>query len=160
MKCQSAFKDFSSTLEEKEARINSLEEDITTLQEAVAGHKVQLETLLRDLEKVSQEKHEAVADVITAREEQELSDMIAGISQDRTSEELQELRDLREKAKASARVSREMAGLDTKRSEEEFLQYAEQSAADTEFDALIGLTRETEAPPTEEPEDRSRLPEQ
>jgi phage shock protein A len=159
LKCQSAFKDFSSTLEEKESRITSLEEDITTLQEAVAGHKVQLETLLRDLEKVSQEKHEAVADVITAREEKELSDMIAGISEDRTSEELQELRDLREKAKANARISREMAGLDTKRSEEEFLQYAEQSAADTEFDALIGLTRETEAAP-EEPEDRTRLPEQ
>ena len=158
LKCQAGFKDFSSTLVEKEARITELEGDIETIQSSVAGHKVQLMSLKRELEKVKQEKHETVADVITAKEEQELADMITGISKDRTSEELQELRDLRQKAKAGARVSREMAGLDTKRSEEEFLQYAEKSAADSEFDALIGLAKQSEAAP-EEPADRTRLPE-
>jgi phage shock protein A len=160
-KCQSAFKDFSSTLAEKEARIVELEADIKTIQESVAGHKVQLQGLLREIEKVKQEKDETVADMITAKEERELSDMITGISDDRTNEELQEMRDMREKAKAGARVSREMAGVDSQRSEEEFLQYAEQSVADTEFDALIGLAKETEAEAeAEEPADRTRLPEQ
>jgi phage shock protein A len=159
LKCQAAFKDFASTLAEKESRIAELEQDLATIQESVAGHKVQLESLLRDIEKVKQEKLETVADIITAKEERELSDMITGISQDRTTEELQEMRDLRQKAKAGARVSREMAGVDAKRSEEEFIQYAEKSAADSEFDALIGLTKETETPPTQEPADRSRLPE-
>lgn len=158
LKCQSAFQDFSSTLAEKEARIAELEGDIDTIQTSVKGHKVQLESLMRELEKVKQEKHATVADVITAKEEKELADMISGISKDRTSEELQELRDLREKAKAGARVSREMAGMDTQRSEEEFLQYAEASAADSEFDALIGLTKQAEAAP-EEPADRTQLPE-
>ena len=74
-------------------------------------------------------------------------------------EELQEMRDMRDKAKAGARVSREMAGVDSQRSEAEFLQYAEQSVADSEFDALIGLAKETEAD-AEEPADRTRLPEQ
>ena len=55
-------------------------------------------------------------------------------------EELRELRDLRQKASAGARVSRELAGLDTKRAEEEFLDYAQQSEANDEFDALIGLS--------------------
>jgi hypothetical protein len=53
-----------------------------------------------------------------------------------------------------------MAGVDSKRSEEEFLHYAEQTTADTEFDALIGLTKETTEPAAEEPADRSRLPEE
>jgi hypothetical protein len=66
---------------------------------------------------------------------------------------------MREKAKATARVSREMAGVDVQRSEEEFMQYAERSVADSEFDALIGLAQETETG-AEEPEDRTRLPEQ
>ena len=45
-----------------------------------------------------------------------------------------------------------------KRSEEEFLEYASRSAADDEFDALIGLTKEAEAS-AEEPADKTRIPE-
>ena len=78
LKCQAAFKDFSSTLAEKEGRCAELEADIETLEKNVAGHKVQLESLRRELDKISQEKHEAVADMITAKEEKQLADMIAG----------------------------------------------------------------------------------
>lgn len=158
LKCQGAFKDFSSTLEEKETRCAELEGDIKALGQSIANHKVQLEDLHREIDKVRQEKEETVADMITAKEEKELSDMLAGISQDRTSEELQELRDLRQKAKASARVSRELAGTDSKRSEQEFLEYATETAADSEFDRLIGLAKEPEQKP-EEPTDRTKLPE-
>ena len=84
--------------------------------------------------------------------------MISGISNDRTSEELQELRDIRDQAKATARVSREMAGTDVARSEAEFLDYATKSAADTEFDALIGLSQKADAA-TEESPDITRIPE-
>lgn len=157
IKCQAAFKDFSSTLEEKEGRIADLESDVKTLQDSIAGHKTQLETLLRDIEKIRQEKEETVADLITAKEEREIADIISGISEDRTSQELQEMRDLRQKSKAAARVSREVAGIDTKRSEEEFLQYAAQSVSDNEFDKLIGLTQESE--PAKPETERTRLPE-
>ncbi|MFZ5829970.1 MAG: hypothetical protein ACOY3P_07770 [Planctomycetota bacterium] len=157
LKCQAAFKDFSSTLAEKEARCAELEEDLKTIRDSVAGHKIQLQSLLRDLDKIKQEQHETVADMITAREERELADMIAGISEDRSAQELQEMRDLRARAKAGARVAREVAGTDVRRSEEEFLQYAERSAADTEFDAIIGLTKK-EAEGTS-PAEKAKLPE-
>ena len=161
LKCQSAFKDFSSTLHEKEGRCTELESDIKTLDQNVSGHKVQLQTLLRELDKVSQEKHETVADMITAKEEKELADMITGVSEDRTSKELQEMRDLRTKSKATARISREMAGVDTKRSETEFLEYAAQNQSDNEFDKLIGLAKEPaqQAEEKKEPAEKSKLPE-
>jgi hypothetical protein len=160
LKCQASYKDFSSTLEEKESRCGELETDIKTLSDSIANHKIQLQSLMRDLEKIKGEKHEAVADMITAREEKELADMVAGISEDRSSQELQELRDLRQKAKATARVSREMAGLDTKRAEEEFLEYATASATDNEFDALIGLAQKTGAEGRkEEPPEKTKIPE-
>lgn len=155
-KCQAAYKDFSSTLAEKESRCKELERDIGELETNIAGHKVQLEGLLRELDEVRQEKQDTVADVISARQEREVADMVAGISQDRTSEELQDLRQMREQAKATARVSRELAGTDAKRSEQEFLQYAEQSGADKEFDALIGLARKAETPETQPP---TKIPE-
>jgi phage shock protein A len=156
-KCQSAYKDFSSSLEEKENHCNELDVEIRELAKSISGHKTQLESLLRDLEKIRQEKHATVAEIITAQEEREIADMIAGISKDRTTEELQELRDLRDRAKATARVSREMAGTDIQRSEAEFLEYAAKSAADDEFDALIGLSKETPRV-SAEPIDKTRIP--
>ena len=132
--------------------------EILAISQNVAGHKTQLESLLRELEKLKEEKHATVADLITAKEEKEIADMITGISNDRTAEELQELRDIRDQAKATARVSREMAGTDVDRSEAEFLEYAEQSVADDEFDALIGLSQEDRGNHSGEA-DRTRIPE-
>jgi len=160
-KCQAAFKDFGSTLEEKEGRCAQLEEDVKTLANDIAGHKLQLQSLLRELDKLSQEKHETVAEIISAKEEKELADMVSGLSQDRTNQELQELRDLRSKAKAGARVSREMAGLDAKKNAAEFLEYASRTASDNEFDRLIGLAKDSAGSASEKPDadEKGRLPE-
>ncbi len=49
-----------------------------------------------------------------------------------------------------------MAGMDTKRAEAEFMEYAQSTEADDEFDALIGLAKkETPAPAQQE----SKIPE-
>lgn len=158
IKCQAAFKDFSSTIGEKEEHWSELEEDVKTFDSNIATHKTQLTGLMREIEKIKHEKHETVAELLTATEEKEIADMLSGISQDRSSEELQELRDLRDQAKATARISREVAGVDAKQSENEFLEYAESSTSDSEFDALIGLAKEEETASTETP-DKTRIPE-
>jgi chromosome segregation ATPase len=159
LKCQSAYKDFNSTLTEKETRCRELEEDIKTFEHNISGHKTQLQTLLREIDKIRQEKHATVAEMLTAKEEKEIADMLAGISKDRTHEELQEMRDARDQARATARVSREMAGIDSKRSEAEFLEYAASTEADSEFDALIGLAKKDEDVKAVETGDKTRLPE-
>jgi phage shock protein A len=122
----------------------------------VSGHQTQIQSLMRDLEKLKEEKHEAVADVLSAREEEQIADMMTGLSNDRSSEELRELRDLRQKAGAKARVSRELAGLDTKRAEADFIEYAQEHAANDEFDALIGLGQSSTA---ETASEEPRIPE-
>ncbi|MEM6329063.1 MAG: hypothetical protein AAF790_02325 [Planctomycetota bacterium] len=146
-KCQSAFRDFSGTLAEKRARATEIEGDIEGLMENVNRHKLQIQSQMRELEKLGEEKHDAVASILSAREEKQIADLMTGLSEDKTSEELRELRELRNKASAKARVSRELAGLDTKQAEAEFMDYAEASQADDEFDALIGLTKEAPATP-------------
>lgn len=156
-RCQTAFRDFSTTLSEKEQRIADLETDLEALGKNIANHKVQIQGLLRDFEKIKEEKHDAVADVISAREEQQIADMVAGISEDRTSQELAELRDVRREMKAKARMSREVSGLDAKHDEDEFLAYATEGVATDEFDALIGLTKEEEGP--DKPDRPTKIPE-
>lgn len=139
IKCKAAFTDFGSTLEEKQAHIGELEVDVQEYGQKIKSHKIQLQSLLRELEKVKVEADEAVADMVTAQEEKDIADMITGISEDGTASQLAEMRSLRQKAKAEARVASELAGTDTKSQEAEFLEYARTSEANSEFDALIGL---------------------
>jgi len=158
-KCQSAYKDFSSTLEEKMKAAKELEENLAEIGTNISQHKTNIQGILRDLDKIKSEKHEAVADVISAREEQEIADMVNGISEDRSAKELQELRELRRDAKGKAKVSRELAGLDARTAENDFLAYAEQTASDDEFDKLIGLTKEEAKDTTPATTERTSLPE-
>ena len=53
LRCQAAFKDFSSTLAEKQARIEELEADINDYGKRIGDHKVQLQSLLRELDQVA-----------------------------------------------------------------------------------------------------------
>lgn len=156
-KCQTAFRDFSTTLSEKQARVAELEGDVEQLMDNINRHKLQIQSQMRDLEKLGEEKHDAVASILSAKEEQQIADLMTGLSEDRTSEELRELRELRQKASAKARISRELAGLDTKQAEAEFMDYASASQANDEFDALIGLTNKT--PEAESGPDAARIPE-
>ncbi len=133
-KCLAAFNDFSSTLEEKEKRLAELEHDVKECGKNVEDHKIQLQHLAREIEKVKQEAADSVADVIASGQEQEIADALSGISMDETNKELEQMRNVREKMKANAKISKELAGTDTKRAEAEFLEYAKQSVSNKEFE--------------------------
>jgi len=162
-KCLAAYNDFSTTLAEKQAHITELERDIAGYSKTIADHKVQLQQLLREVDKIKAEAFDTVADVITAKQERDLADMLSGISKDGSAEELQRLRQLRQEIKAEVRISKELAGTDTKAQEAEFLDYARKSEATSEFDSLLGLAEkaETEAIPAKSKtaEKSSTLPE-
>jgi chromosome segregation ATPase len=162
-KCLAAFNDFSSTLAEKQSHIEELESGVREYQTSIGNHKVQLQQLLRDVDGLRAEAAETVADIITAKEEKEITDMVSGISEDGSSEELQQMRDLRQKVKAEGRISRELSGMDTRVQETEFLEYARSSESSSEFDRLIGLGEEADQAPAaaakETPAADTKLPE-
>ncbi len=146
-KCLAAFNDFSSTLKEKQDHIAENERDIEGYRKSIGEHKVQLQQLLRDLEKLKAESADTVADIITAKQEKDIADILSGIAKDGSAQELQSLRQLRQEIKAEARISKEMAGTDTLAQEAEFLDYARKSTANDDFDALLGLAGTAEAAP-------------
>ena len=154
-KCLTAYNDFAATLTEKQAHIKALENDIGEYDGSIANHKINLQQLQRDIENLNSEAADAVADVITAKEERDLSDMLNGISKDGMAKELQDMRDLRHEMRAEARVSREMAGTDSKQQEAQFLEYARSNTASDEFASLLGMAEGTEVAETSasEPEE-------
>ncbi len=151
-RCVTAYQDFNSNLVEKSGRITELENEIEGAQTDIESHKLQITNLHRDLDKIKSEQSEAVADLITAREQEEISDMLSGISMDGTSAELTRMREIREKAKARSKVAQELAGTDSNSEEEEFLTAARSSATSDEFDALIFGAQQTDTQTKTEPE--------
>ncbi len=160
-KCLAAYNDFSTTLVEKQDHIAENERDIASYTKSIGDHKIQLQHLLRDVDKLKSEAAEAVAAVITSRQEKDIADLLSGISQDRSSEELQRMRQLRDELKAEARISKELSGTDTRVQEAEFLDYARKTSASSEFDALLGLgeSATAEKPRSEAAEKGPALPE-
>ena len=151
-RCVTAYQDFNSNLTEKTGRITELENEIEGAQADIESHKLQITSLHRDLDKIKSEQSEAVADLITAREQEEISDMLSGISMDGTSAELTRMREIREKAKARSTVAQELAGTDSKSEEEEFLTAARSSTTNDEFDTLIFGAQQTDIQTKTEPE--------
>lgn len=146
-KHMNAFRDFSSTLEEKKKRVHELEAAITDQGKQIGSYMSQLETLMRELEKIAQEKHETIADMIGAAQQREVADMMSGIAQDTTSQDLQAMRDARNQAKASAKVSQTIAGMDNKSNENDYLAAVAHTEADDEFARLMGFKTKTDEVP-------------
>jgi predicted nucleic acid-binding Zn-ribbon protein len=152
-KCLAAFENFSTTLEEKNKRIASLEKDLEDAKKEIDRHEVQLQTLAREIEKLQQEADQTVADMASAREMNDINDALSGIAADGTAEMLRSLRERRNRASAEAKISSKLAGTDTKVQEEEFLRYAQTSKAKSEFEKLVGISS-TETAPL--PEDKAK----
>lgn len=151
IRCQTAYKDFKSTLDEKQKRAEELETEIKGHEKQLTQHKAQIESLKRDLDAVKDEKYETIADVQGAEETRRVADVFSGISEDKTDRELQELREVRSKARASARMSEELAGMDAKNANSEFAEWANAASSDDEFERLLGVTKEVEVPVKTEP---------
>ena len=160
--CMNAFNDFSTKINEKTDHIGELEGDVKELDATISGHKIQLQQMLREIDSLKEEQATTVAEIITAKEEAELNDMLSGISADRTSRELSDMRQIRDEMKAKAKVSKELAGTDTKVQEAEFIEYATKNKASNEFDQLIGLAEQADTTASDTPrqtEGESKLPE-
>lgn len=147
IRCQGAFRVFSSTIDEKVKSFTGVTKDLTTLETNLIGHKTQIQTLMRDLEKIKTEKGSAVADLISAQEAKKINQLISGISEDKSAKDLEAVRNVVNEAKAQASVASELSGLDVKRAESEFLEYATSSQADDEFNRLIGVTKQSVSTP-------------
>ncbi|MDA3959869.1 MAG: hypothetical protein PF961_03695 [Planctomycetota bacterium] len=150
--CLSAFNDFKGTLSEKEARIGELEADVSEYGKRITDHHRQLKELVADIEKIKAERADAVAEVISAKQEKELNDALSGLNTENSADDkLAELRNLRQELKAEAKVSKELSGSDAKSREAEFLEFAKKTQGQDEFDQLIGLAGQADAPAADSP---------
>lgn len=139
VKCQDGYRNLSSSLKEVEEHIADLTEQLAQGEHRYKQLGRDIKNLHRDLQKIKQERGEAVAELITAKEMARANQIIAGIAEDGTSETLQDLRDTVANAKAKQIVTEEVSGLNTMREAEEFEEWARDSEADDDFFEGMGL---------------------
>lgn len=103
VRCVAAYNDFHAILEKKNARVAKLEQEIERAIEGIEPHKLQITSLHRDLEDIKAEQSEAITDLITAREQEEIEKRLSDISPIDVPAELARIREIR--AKTSERVT-------------------------------------------------------
>lgn len=133
VKCMKAYQDFKSSLELLIQRKESLEADVVETDKESKGYEVQLQALHRELGNLTDERERSVADVAMARETRAANEVMAGIANDGTADDLRRLRESVAQAKAESQVTARLAGTDTARQEAEFLETAGAIEADSEF---------------------------
>tara|TARA_Y100000034_G_scaffold103692_1_gene129537 strand:- start:12428 stop:13258 length:831 start_codon:yes stop_codon:yes gene_type:complete len=144
-----AYESLSKEIADDENTLEELDQAIEEDEKQLANRLAQLGTMKDQIEKIKEEKQETIADMESAKQEQKINDMINGISQNDSSERLQEMRDMRNKAKAKVKVGRKLAGTETNARKERFKKFAHKKKASSEFDKLLGIGKETAAPSTE-----------
>ena len=158
LKCSGFFEDFSSSVKDKEEEAANLEQEIEKHNNDLARYKNQLSRMHAELKKIKAEKHETIADLEIAKQEEKVNAAILGISDSKTEERRNRIQELRRKRRAKADINAEMAGIANEDAEQEFLDFATKSEAQSDFFDSIGIsdTEETQSETTE----KTKIPEE
>jgi chromosome segregation ATPase len=145
LKCSGFFEDFQSSLRDAEEEAAILEGEIDKHNNDLARYKSQLQRMHSELKKIKAEKHETIADLEIAKQEEKVNAAILGISESKTQERRGRIQELRRKRRAKADINAEMAGIANEDAEAEFLEFATQSEAQSDFFSSIGIENEYDA---------------
>lgn len=128
-----AYGKLATEKEQKESRIKELVGEIEEHQKQIERYKSRLMEFQRQIDALSKEEAETVADIVSSKKIHELNDRLSGLSVDTQSKNLEAIREARQKAKAVAKLSSELSGADKSDFEREL---ANAGAASKHLDAF------------------------
>jgi predicted nucleic acid-binding Zn-ribbon protein len=158
IRCRAGYQDAESTLNERRKRIKDLEDTVDTNSATLATYQSELQTLKGELERLSSEEAEHIADVESTKALMEANEMLAGISENTVDKDLSEIRKRRKELRGQAKATQQLAGTDSKRATESFIEFAKQEQAASKFDSLMEWD-ETKPETKIESREASQLPE-
>lgn len=144
---RSAYNDFSSTLVEKMKTRKELEDAVKQGEDTNKNNLFTLKGLQREYENLKSEQGEMVGRMISAAQERELNEMVSGLSADtgNIGSERSKIREMVMEAEAGAKITGQVAGTDARRAEDEYISAAIGSAANDEFDNIVGIIKKEPA---------------
>lgn len=138
-KCLSYYNGFKSELALAEEESSLLDAELVKHDADINKYKTRLQKAHKELEKIRIERHETIADLKLAQQEQKVSATLLGLSESRVADRRNRIQEMRRKNRLKADIQSEMAGVVAEDAEQEFLDFAQENESSTEFFEMIGL---------------------
>ena len=150
------YKDSEASFKDLNDKITEKEDDLAARKKQIAEYKAELLLMQKSQERLKEEKVEAIADVAIAQQAQQIADVLSGIAEDETDQDLLAVREATKVARAKAKIASELSGSTVRNSDNEYLELANSNAVDKELDSLLDWG---ESPETESKMENAKLPE-
>ncbi len=136
-KYQTAFENAHTRLTEVDSRLERLLTDVTGLENQVGRYKSKLTEMQKQIQDLDKQEAEAIADIVTNKQIVELNDRMANISTSLHDENINAIERTRQRLKATANLTDELAGTDAREIEREVLEAGMSDTAMDEFSRLL-----------------------
>lgn len=128
-----AYTRFQKEHADSSARAEELEKEVAALTARADEYKTQLTRFERDIRGLDEKQARAVADIISSQSIVRLNDQLKGFATDRFSKDLQAIEDHRQKARAQAKLSTEMAGVASAKQDTDYEIAGKDSVGESDF---------------------------
>lgn len=142
MEALAAYEDNSSTMEEKQKRIDELKARIMANEGKVTDHKIMLQKAQREIQNLKVKAAETKAAMYANQALITVNDRLAQMSERGTDKDAQEVFETADRLAAKAEITGELAGNDSTVARERFKAAGQRSRAKAKFADLVGIAGE------------------
>jgi len=136
-----AFERFQVRIEEIEATQERLRTEVTETSKTMDKYMLQLQEFQAQIEKMPQEKAEAIADYVSAKQIIELNDRLQGLESSLDKGPISAVMDANKRLTAKARISEKLAGADVRVQDKEYERAGRESTARSKMDQMLAARK-------------------
>ena len=136
-----AFERFQTRIDEIEGLQHRLDTEVNDASKTMNKYMLQLQEMQSEISRLPQQKAEAIADFVSARQIIELNDRLQGMESSIDRGPIAAVLDANRQLTAKARISEKLAGADVKVQEREYAQAGRQATAHTKLDDMLAARK-------------------
>ncbi|MCK4763848.1 MAG: hypothetical protein KAW12_16720 [Candidatus Aminicenantes bacterium] len=136
-----AFERFQVRIDEIEATQARLHEEVGETSKTMEKYMLQLQDFQSEIEKMPQQKAEAIADFVSSKKIVELNDRLQGLETSLDRGPISAVMDANRKLTAKARISEKLAKADVKLQDKEYEKAGRESTARSKMDQMLAARR-------------------
>ncbi len=161
----SAFERFQGRIDEIEQIQMRLSADVNETSQTMNKYMLQLQDFQAQIEKMPQEKAEAVADYVSAKQIIELNDRLQGLETSLDRGPISAVMEQNKRLTAKARISEKLSNVDVRLQDKEYERAGRESTAKSKLEQMLAArkvekgqkTGEAEKPTAEKQDDRPKI---
>lgn len=154
-----AFERFQLRIDEIEASQAKLETDITETSATMEKYMLRLQDMQADVQKMPQQKAEAIAEFVSSKRIIELNDRLQGLETSMDRGPISAVLEANRKLTSKARISEKLAGTDVRLADQNYEREGRQSTARNKLDEMLAARNKEKTASTPETADQVKTDE-